>query len=309
MRKENMLLPKFCIQNKIFLIIVTFIFLDFVMLDRVHAQVIACNKGSTVQSVAIGHWDPVVQWSKVHSSGWYIVAPKTCETILSDVSGIPVVFVYATDGQGFEVNGNKALCISDGKKFNSSSDGDLWFGEPKDCPAGLSKKNYFNSFDLGGYTKMTLNFDPNKTTVQIERSGMPEEKVLSEMEVLAPRLRRFRDQREEILNPCALKSSGYANNFSIEEYFYFSNISRVEISSLAEARIPNDTKSSYQRDGASYVVIFYGPKVYQRIDFIHALNRPPETTIYDYYPVRAIDYSEASRTKRLLDSLVQKCRK
>ena len=65
-----------------------------------------CNKTKEPVTVAFGHFDGK-EWA---SSGWWIIQPQKCETLLSGALDARYYYLYGTDGGSGTWNGGTYFC-------------------------------------------------------------------------------------------------------------------------------------------------------------------------------------------------------
>ena len=74
-----------------------------------------CNRTGQPARVAIGRFDGT-NWT---SQGWWRVAPKTCEHLLTGPLQGRYYYLYASDGAGGTWEGKTHFCVSPDKRFQA----------------------------------------------------------------------------------------------------------------------------------------------------------------------------------------------
>ena len=84
-----------------------------------HAAFKLCNKTGQMVRSAIGRFDGP-KWT---SEGWWTVAPKTCNALLTGPLQGRFYYLYATDGGAGVWDGKTKFCVAPEKHFKSGGRG------------------------------------------------------------------------------------------------------------------------------------------------------------------------------------------
>jgi len=104
-----------------------------------------CNKTPHDAKVALGRFDGAAWTSK----GWWMIAPKTCQELLTTPLDARFYYLYATDGGSGSWDGKSVFCVASADNFEIKG--------RADCEAhGYDRRGFFE-IDTGearDYTQM-----------------------------------------------------------------------------------------------------------------------------------------------------------
>jgi uncharacterized membrane protein len=81
--------------------------------EPAHASFAVCNGTAQPARVALGYFNGT-EWA---SAGWWTIAPRACETLLSRPLDARYYYLYASDGGPGSWAGNRSFCVSPNERF------------------------------------------------------------------------------------------------------------------------------------------------------------------------------------------------
>jgi len=108
------------------------VLLFLALVSPAEASFAVCNGTAHPARVALGYFDGT-DWA---SAGWWTIAPKACQTLLTRPLDARYYYLYASDGGPGSWAGSRSFCVSIRKRFRIAGRGGC-------ARRGFDRKGFF----------------------------------------------------------------------------------------------------------------------------------------------------------------------